>query len=188
MSRALLLALAAYLTGCLVPGSSETSHLWSLPETSQGDANVRVFLPAELRTPRVVAADAGGAALPRDLDRWETPLSSGLARHLAAGLRGLGLREAIVRVEALRVDTAGGFHGSFRAQLRLDRPPGTPDLELATAGSFTGETDVGERGLGRAVGAYAAAAAAMSAEIGAAIREAKGEVAKPVPAVTVPGK
>jgi len=188
MTRPALLALIACLAGCLVPGSSDTPRLWSMPEAPAGDAPVRVFLPAELRTPRVVAGDADGLARARDLDRWEVPLASGLARQLAADLRGLGLRETIVRVEELRVDTAGNHRGRFRAQLRLARPAGTPDLELAVAGSVSGSTEHGEAGIDRAIRAYAAAATAMAGEIAAAVRESKGEVAKPVPAVTVPGK
>ncbi len=186
--RGLPFLLLAGLAGCLNPGASEPARLWSLPPTAEGDAVVRVFLPSELRTPRVIVADDEGRPVHRDLDRWETSLADGLARHMADSLRGSGLRQATVEVEELRVDETGRHAVRFRARASLAREDGAPDLELAVAGSTQGATEAGDEGLARAMRAYAAAARAMAGEIRAAIEEAKGGVAKPAPAVTVPGK
>lgn len=182
-----LLVLAA-LAGCLNPGASEPARLWSLPPASPGDATVRVFLPAELRTPRVVVGDKKGLPVHRDLDRWEAPLADGLARHMASVLRGAGLRQVVVEIGELRVDETGRYAGRFRASVLLERGDGVPDLEIAVEGATQGSSETGERGLPRAMEAYASAAAAMGGDIRAAVDEAKGEVAKPAPAVTVPGK
>lgn len=188
MSRVLAIVLGLALAGCLAPGDSELTRTWSLPVPAGTGPKVQVFLPAELRTPRLVAGDAEGRPVPRDLDRWEKPLSQAMARTISAGLLDAGLSRVIVELEELKVDAAGRFRAVYRATLTLSGPPGVPDLEWKVGGGSAGITSEGEEGVDRAVRAYAAAAQTLAADILVALRVAKGEIANPDAAVTVPGQ
>lgn len=192
MKASLSIVLICLLAGCLAPGTSDTSRLWSLPPAATAGPKVRVFLPAELRTPRVVAADASGAPVSRDLDRWATPLAEALAGLISEELLiGLPVREAVVDIRKLRVDANGdaAVEASYRMTVRSFE--GGPDITLEGIGTFRIHkgADSGETEKRRILGAYESAARLIAEGMRKDYdRQSNGEVAKPSAGVTVPGK
>lgn len=192
MSLRLAIVPALLLAGCLAPGVSETSRVWELPRPEHAGPPVKVFLPSELRTPRVVATDASGARVDRDLDRWAEPLHAGMARLISGHLLlGLPIRAATVEFRTLRVSAAGHYELEAAYRITTWSFEGGPDLEMEGAVTCTldGGDKAPRKGLEEAVWAYAYAAKTVADHIRSDyLRKANGEVAKPVPAVTVPGK
>ena len=192
MNPFLTIFLGCLLTGCLAPGTSETSRLWSLPPAASAGPKVRVFLPAELRTPKVVAGDASGAPVHRDLDRWATPLAEALAGLISEELLiGLPVREAVIDVRKLRVDARGdaAVEASYRMTVRSFE--GGPDITLEGIRTFRIHkgADSGETEKQRILGAYESAARLIAEGMRKDYdRQSNGEVAKPSEGVTVPGK
>ena len=192
MNRLTTILLGFLLAGCLSPGISETSRLWSLPPAATSGPRVRVFLPVELRTPKVVAADGSGSPVHRDLDRWATPLAEALAGLISEELLiGLTVREAVVDFRKLRVDASGdvAIEATYRMTVRSFE--GGPDVTLdGSTGGFIhkgGSDDETEKA--RILGAYESAARMVAADMRKAFdRQDEDKVAKPAPAVTVPGK
>jgi hypothetical protein len=188
MRPAALLACLA-LAGCLSVGGSDEPRLWELPRPEQPGPPVRVFLPLELRTPRVVAADASGAPVARDFDRWALPLHESMARLISEQLViGLPVRRATVTFQTLRVNTKGDGELAATYRVTFWSFVGGPDIERD--GRVDASLGGGEGGrLEDAVAAYAWAARAVAKRIRSDYEQAaEAEVAKPTPAVTVPGK
>ena len=193
MSRVLAIATGLILAGCLVPGTSESSRLWDLRAPANAGPKVRVFLPVELRTPRVMAADPSGAPVNRDLDRWATPLASALAGLISEELLiGLPVREAVVDFRRLHVEADGDVAIEVSYHMTVRSFEGGPDVTLE--GGMRGFIHAGTSGdveteKERIVGAYESAARRVAADMRKAFdRQSNGEVAKPTEGVTVPGK
>jgi hypothetical protein len=190
MTRLGLLILATALAGCLSPGVSDASRVWELPKPGPAGPPVKVFLPSELRTPRVIATGDTGAWVARDLDRWASPLPSALGRLIAAELPAdAGIRSALVEFRTLRVDARGGL--SLVADYRLDLRRGADSSAFTLSGNLTHDVaeHAGEGERRRILAAYAGAARAVGTHLAGSLRgETNGEVAKPAPGVTVPGK
>ncbi len=181
---------ALLLAGCLAPGVSETSRAWQLPRSEHAGPPVKVFLPSELRTPRVVAADTSGARVERDLDRWESPLPAALGDLISAALPDdAGIRSVVVEFRSLRVDARGGLSLSADYRLTLRRGAEGSEFPLSGTLSHAVAEQAGEGERERILAAYADAARAVGTHLADILaNEANGEVAKPAPAVTVPGK
>lgn len=192
MTRVGLLVLASALAGCLSPGVSDTSRTWELPRSEHAGPPVKVFLPPELRTPRIVAADTSWNPVSRDFDRWGTPLGEAMARRISGHLlTGLPIRKATVEFRNLRVNAAGHYELEAAYRVTTRSFEGGPDLEMEGVVKRTlgGDSGKGREGVEEAVLAYAEAARTVADQIRSDyLRKANGEVAKPVPAVTVPGK
>ncbi len=189
MTRALLLLACLGLGGCLPVGDSDAPRLWELPRPEHEGPPVRVFLPVDLRTPRVVAADPSGAPVARDFDRWGMPLHEAMARIVSEQLAiGLPVRRASVTFQTLRVNTKGDGELAATYRVVLWSFTGGPDIERegrVNASLGGGEGD----GLEDAVTAYAWAARTVAKRIRSDYEQAaEAEVAKPAPAVTVPAK
>ena len=181
------------LLGCVAAGTSEGSRFWALPKPENLGPKVRVFLPVELRTPRVVTFDASGAPVNRDLDRWATPLASALAGLISEELLiGLPVREAVVEFRELRVQAGGDVAIAASYRMTVWSLEGGPDvtLEGRTRGFiYQGNSGGDETETERIVGAYASAARMLAADMRKAFdRQDEDGVAKPEAAVTVPGK
>ena len=189
MSRALLLLACLLLAGCLAPGRSEASRIWELPRPEGTGPSVKVFLPAELRTPRVVADDTQGPHVIRDFDRWGTPLHEALARLISGHLRiEPSVRSAVVEFRVLRVDTSASMEIAADYQVAIRTSSGEPDLvrQGKIALNQKGDKDAG---LETAVATYAAVAQAVTDAIRSELAEAaNGEVAKPAAPVSVPAR
>jgi hypothetical protein len=189
MTRAVMFLACLGLGGCLPVGDSDAPRLWELPRPEHEGPPVRVFLPVDLRTPRVVAADPSGAPVARDFDRWALPLHESMARIISEQLViGLPVRRATVNFQTLRVNTKGDGELAATYRVILWSFVGGPDIErdgriVASLGGGEGE------GLEDAVTAYAWAARTVAKRIRSDYEQAaEAEVAKPASAVTVPGK
>jgi hypothetical protein len=177
------------LAGCLPVGDSDPPRLWELPRPEHEGPPVKVFLPVELRTPRVVAADPSGALVMRDFDRWGMPLHDAMARILSEQLViGLPVRRASVNFQTLRVNTKGDCELAATYKVTFWSFAGGPDI--AREGRVNASLGGGEgEGLEDAVAAYAWAAKTVAKRIRSDYeQEAEAEVAKPAPTVTVPSK
>lgn len=189
MSRLLLLASFA-LAGCLSPGTSDPSTIWELNAVDKpGTAKVRVLLPSALRRPTLVT-QAGAELTHHDLDRWGTPLNEAMARTLSAELDGLPVISATIDVRELRVGMSGSGEASFVAQIELDAGPNNPTRRIEVKKGVVVELHAAKSSqrLKAACAGYATLTASIASRIRDAVAEEQGEVAKPAPSVTVPGR
>lgn len=190
MSRATVIFLATLLAGCLAPGTSDASRAWNLPSAEQVGPKVRVFLPTELRTPRVVAGDAVGTPVARDLDRWSVPLHTGLEELISERLLiGLSIRDVVVEFRMLRVDAGGNCRVIADYRANTWSFVGGPDVEIKgiVIAEISGISGESERE--RIVQGYVDAARTVANRIREDYeQQGKGEVAKPPAPVSVPGK
>lgn len=194
MRRLLATLPVLLLLGCLAPGTSDAPRVWNLPDPEHRGAPVRVFLPLELRTPRVVAGDIAGAPVARDFDRWGRPLAGSLGGLISGHLlAGLPLREAVVEFRTLRVDASGRFRAAGSYRLTTFSLPDGPDREIEGTFDLFLLARSGDSGPGsdreRIVDAYAGVAKAVADDMrGDVEREAQGEIANPAAPSTVPTK